>query len=200
MNTPRITYALKKITVGFIVSFYWVLTTQKLTLFTYILDGGVAFLPATASMSLFSFAYQRPHKSSLRGVWATPSWVQLRYSRTTARISFLPNRPNGPAIFARSAGTYAKVMSFDFFNHTTTIALPSGRIRRFSLYAVAAVGPVAFSEKKRLRDTRAGTNRKLGKKVLTRGVAKNPIDHPHGGRTKAIRYPRTPWGKTTKFK
>jgi large subunit ribosomal protein L2 len=33
-----------------------------------------------------------------------------------------------------------------------------------------------------------------------RGVAMNPVDHPHGGRTKAIRYQRTPWGKTTKYK
>ena len=40
----------------------------------------------------------------------------------------------------------------------------------------------------------------LGKKPKVRGVAKNPTDHPHGGRTKAIKYPRTPWGKTTKFK
>jgi large subunit ribosomal protein L2 len=35
---------------------------------------------------------------------------------------------------------------------------------------------------------------------LSRGVAKNPVDHPHGGRNKAIKYQRTPWGKTTKYK
>lgn len=113
---------------------------------------------------------------------------------------FYPTAQMGQLFLPVARGPTLRLCRSTFFNHTTTIALPSGRIRRFSLYAVAAVGPVAFSEKKRLRDTRAGTNRKFGKKVLTRGVAKNPIDHPHGGRTKAIRYPRTPWGKTTKFK
>jgi len=42
--------------------------------------------------------------------------------------------------------------------------------------------------------------RTLGKAPRSRGVAKNPVDHPHGGRSKSIKYPRTPWGKTTKYK
>jgi large subunit ribosomal protein L2 len=40
----------------------------------------------------------------------------------------------------------------------------------------------------------------LGKKSIVRGVAMNPVDHPHGGRAKSIKYPRTPWGLTTKYK
>jgi large subunit ribosomal protein L2 len=47
---------------------------------------------------------------------------------------------------------------------------------------------------------KAGYWRSFGLKSLVRGVAMNPVDHPHGGRTKSVKYPRTPWGKTTKFK
>ena len=47
---------------------------------------------------------------------------------------------------------------------------------------------------------KAGYWRSFGIKSLVRGVAMNPVDHPHGGRTKSIKYPQTPWGKTTKFK
>lgn len=46
----------------------------------------------------------------------------------------------------------------------------------------------------------AGRARLLGFKPTVRGVAKNPVDHPHGGTTKSIKFPRTPWGFATKKK
>jgi large subunit ribosomal protein L2 len=51
-----------------------------------------------------------------------------------------------------------------------------------------------------LTNTRSGYWRNFGLKPHVRGVARNPVDHPHGGRAKSIKYPRTPWGKTTKYK
>jgi large subunit ribosomal protein L2 len=47
---------------------------------------------------------------------------------------------------------------------------------------------------------KAGFWRSFGHKPIVRGVAMNPVDHPHGGRTKAIKHQRTPWGLTTKYK
>jgi large subunit ribosomal protein L2 len=70
----------------------------------------------------------------------------------------------------------------------------------FSIYSLAAFGAVSLSDKKHTTNTKAGHLKVYGKKSIVRGVAMNPVDHPHGGRTKSIRYPRTPWGKTTKFK
>jgi large subunit ribosomal protein L2 len=55
-------------------------------------------------------------------------------------------------------------------------------------------------ENKRYKNTKSGYWRSFGCKPIVRGVAMNPVDHPHGGRTSTIKYPRTPWGKTTKFK
>jgi large subunit ribosomal protein L2 len=62
------------------------------------------------------------------------------------------------------------------------------------------LGRLALEEKVNYLNGKAGYWRSFGNKPLVRGVAMNPVDHPHGGRTKAVKYPRTPWGKTTKFK
>jgi large subunit ribosomal protein L2 len=53
---------------------------------------------------------------------------------------------------------------------------------------------------KKSANGKAGYWRSFGLKSIVRGVAMNPVDHPHGGRTKAVKYPRTPWGHTTKYK
>jgi large subunit ribosomal protein L2 len=62
------------------------------------------------------------------------------------------------------------------------------------------LGSLALHDNKNFLNGKAGYWRNFGVKPLVRGVAMNPVDHPHGGRTKSIKYPRTPWGKTTKFK
>jgi large subunit ribosomal protein L2 len=59
---------------------------------------------------------------------------------------------------------------------------------------------VALPEAKRFSNSKAGYWRLFGNKPTVRGVAMNAVDHPHGGRTKSIKHPLTPWGKTTKKK
>lgn len=70
--------------------------------------------------------------------------------------------------------------------------LPSGVKKVFSTYAIASLGSVALPNQKKCKVNKAGFFSNLGKKSKVRGVAKNPVDHPHGGRNKAIRYQRTP--------
>ena len=53
-------------------------------------------------------------------------------------------------------------------------------------------------ENKLALNNKAGYYSRYGKKPINRGVARNPVDHPHGGRAKSVKYQRTPWGKTTK--
>ncbi len=62
------------------------------------------------------------------------------------------------------------------------------------------LGRISLFEHSNCLNGKAGYWRSFGVKSLVRGVAMNPVDHPNGGRTKAIKYPRTPWGKTTKYK
>src|SRR3546814_1533173 len=66
---------------------------------------------------------------------------------------------------------------------------------------MGTVGAVSNPNNQNTNLGKAGRNRWLGKRPLTRGVAKNPVDHPHGGgegRTSGGRHPVTPWGKPTK--
>ena len=67
----------------------------------------------------------------------------------------------------------------------------------------ATIGAVSNPDQQNINIGKAGRNRWLGKKPSVRGVAMNPIDHPHGGgegRTSGGRHPVTPWGKPTKGK
>lgn len=80
----------------------------------------------------------------------------------------------------------------DTRTNTAVIKLPSGVKKVFSIYSLASLGQVFTNDKKLLKNNKAGYYSNLGHKPKVRGVAMNPVDHPHGGRTKAIRYPRTP--------
>ena len=110
------------------------------------------------------------------------------------------NIPGRGALFARSAGTFCQVLQ-----HTSTkylrLRLPSGSQRLVPLSAKATLGIVA-NENHILRTIgKAGRSRWLNKRPSVRGVAMNPVDHPHGGgqgKTKGGRPSVTPWSRPTK--
>lgn len=142
--------------------------------------------------NLFNYLQQQPLTPGMRLLTDRPVWTQLRFLRVTNKVSFLALAPHKPATLVRSAGTAARILHFDWAAHTVSLALPSGYVKNLSVYTLVTSRPVAFAEKKLMANTKAGANLARGRKSITRGVAKNPVDHPHGGRTKAIRYPRTP--------
>ncbi len=100
---------------------------------------------------------------------------------------------------ARSAGTYAQIVGRD--QGYVTVRLNSGEQRLVHGQCYATVGAVSNPDHMNISIGKAGRNRWLGKRPHNRGVAMNPIDHPHGGgegRTSGGRHPVTPWGKPTK--
>lgn len=102
---------------------------------------------------------------------------------------------------ARSAGTYAQLVGRD--RAYAIIRLGSGEQRLIRGECMATVGAVSNPDKSNTKLAKAGRNRWLGKRPSVRGVAMNPVDHPHGGgegRTSGGRHPVTPWGKPTKGK
>jgi large subunit ribosomal protein L2 len=81
------------------------------------------------------------------------------------------------------------------------VRLNSGEQRYVRSDCMATVGAVSNPDNGNQTLAKAGRTRWMGKRPLTRGVAKNPVDHPHGGgegRTSGGRHPVTPWGKPTK--
>jgi large subunit ribosomal protein L2 len=108
-------------------------------------------------------------------------------------------KPGKGGQIARSAGTYAQLIGKD--QGYAQLRLSSGELRAVRAECVATVGAVSNPDQQNIKLGKAGRNRWLGKRPAVRGVAMNPVDHPHGGgegRTSGGRHPVTPWGKPTK--
>src|SRR3954465_8017262 len=100
---------------------------------------------------------------------------------------------------SRSAGTYAQLVGKDA--GYAQIKLNSGELRPVPGECLATVGAVSNPDNQNIVIGKAGRQRWLGRRPVVRGVAMNPVDHPHGGgegRTSGGRHPVTPWGKGTK--
>ena len=110
-------------------------------------------------------------------------------------------KPGKGGQIARSAGTYAQLVGRD--QGMAILRLNSGEQRVVHGSCMATVGAVSNPDHGNINLGKAGRKRWLGKRPHNRGVAMNPVDHPHGGgegRTSGGRHPVTPWGKPTKGK
>ncbi|MDJ0948219.1 MAG: 50S ribosomal protein L2 [Alphaproteobacteria bacterium] len=110
-------------------------------------------------------------------------------------------KPEKGGQLARAAGTYAQLVGRD--QGYALLKVSSGEMRMVHGDCMATIGAVSNPDKQNIKLGKAGRKRWLGKRPSVRGVAMNPIDHPHGGgegRTSGGRHPVTPWGKPTKGK
>jgi large subunit ribosomal protein L2 len=107
--------------------------------------------------------------------------------------------PGKGAQMARSAGTSAQILAIE--GRYVTLRLRSGEVRRVLSECRATIGSVSNSEHSLRSIGKAGAKRWMGIRPTVRGVAMNPVDHPHGGgegKTSGGRHPVTPWGVPTK--
>lgn len=103
------------------------------------------------------------------------------------------------AQLVRSAGTFAQLMAKE--GKYAQVKLPSGEVRMVLQECMATIGQVGNIDHENINIGKAGRSRWLGRRPKVRGVAMNPVDHPHGGgegRTSGGRHPVTPWGIPTK--
>jgi len=108
-------------------------------------------------------------------------------------------KPGKGGQIGRSAGAEIQVMAKE--GNFATLRLPSGERRLVLISCYATIGQVGNLEHENVVVGKAGRTRWLGKRPKVRGVAMNPIDHPHGGgegRATGGRHPVTPWGQPTK--
>ena len=104
----------------------------------------------------------------------------------------------GGGKLARAAGSYAQVAGRD--QGLAILRLNSGEQRLVNGGCMATIGAVSNPDHANISIGKAGRNRWLGWRSEVRGIAKNPVDHPNGGRTKGGKHWATPWGKPTKGK
>ncbi|MEN9873358.1 MAG: ribosomal protein [Pseudomonadota bacterium] len=108
-------------------------------------------------------------------------------------------KPLKGAQIARSAGCYVQLVGRDA--GYAQIRLSSGELRLVPDGCIATIGAVSNPDNMNENSGKAGRSRWLGIRPSVRGVAMNPVDHPHGGgegRTSGGRHPVTPWGKKTR--
>jgi large subunit ribosomal protein L2 len=122
--------------------------------------------------------------------------LALRYIPVGTIVHNVEIKPGGGAKLARSAGASVQLVAKE--GDFATLRLPSTEMRRVPIDCRATVGEVGNAEHELIKVGKAGRNRWKGVRPQTRGVAMNPVDHPHGGgegKTSGGRHPVSPWGK-----
>jgi large subunit ribosomal protein L2 len=107
-------------------------------------------------------------------------------------------RPGEGGKLVRSAGVSAQLMAKE--DQYSQVRMPSGEVRRIHINCRATIGQLGNVEHENQVIGKAGRSRHLGKRPSVRGIAMNPVDHPHGGgeaRSTSGRPPTTPWGVMT---
>ena len=125
--------------------------------------------------------------------------LPIRNIPVGTQIHCVEMKPGKGAQIARSAGTSSQLVARE--GAYATLRLRSGEMRKIHVDCRAAIGEVSNSEHNLRSLGKAGATRWRGVRPTVRGVAMNPVDHPHGGgegRTSGGRHPCSPWGVPTK--
>jgi len=198
-----INYSFRSRYLNFIAGFYFIPFKNKIMSLIYLSSGVVQYVPTTINHRLFLISKFYAHVSRkisyyIRNTILTPNTViyqnfyiikQLPKNKPISLIEILPHQG---VQYIRSSGSSGFITKMDSRTNISLVTLPSGIKKMASIYSIGSVGNVALTEKKKFKNNKAGFSVTHGKKPKVRGVAMNPVDHPHGGRTKAIRYQRTP--------
>ena len=125
--------------------------------------------------------------------------LQLKDIPTGMDIHNVEIQPGSGGKIARAAGSSVTISGID--GNYSIIKMVSGEIRKIDSRAMATIGVLSNPDKKNIKIGKAGRSRWLGKRPHTRGVVKNPVDHPHGGgegKSAGGRHPVSPKGQSAK--
>ena len=164
-----------------------------ITLLNYV-DGEKRYILAPVSLEIGTLV-ESGDNAEIRVGNALP----LRRIPLGAIIHNLELMPGRGGKVARSAGTSAKLIGKE--GNRAHVRMPSGEVRIFNLECRATIGEVGNPDHKNIKHGKAGRIRHLGWKPHVRGVAMNPVDHPHGGgegRARVGRPQVSPTGKLAK--
>jgi large subunit ribosomal protein L2 len=156
-------------------------------------DGAKSYILAPAGIAIGDLVESGPG-ADIRAGNALP----LRNIPTGTVVHNVELNPGQGGRLGRAAGTAIQVVARE--GDRVTLRLPSSEMRLVQAACRATVGTLSNSEHQNVELGKAGRNRHKGRRPQTRGVAMNPVDHPHGGGEAHHTpggHPRTPWGKPT---
>ena len=161
----------------------------RIALLHYV-DGEKRYILAPKDLEVGTFVESGP-KADIKVGNALP----MRFIPVGTVIHNIELKPGAGAKMARGAGAAVQLVAKE--GAFATVRLPSTEMRRVPIDCRATVGEVGNSEFGLIKIGKAGRNRWMGKRPHVRGVAMNPVDHPHGGgegKTSGGRHPVSPWG------
>ncbi len=164
--------------------------TCRIALLHY-LDGEKRYILAPRGVNVGD-TLQNGQGSEIRSGNALP----MRYIPVGTTVHNVELKPGQGGRLARSAGASVQLVAKE--GDFATLRLPSTEMRRVPIDCRATIGEVGNAEHELIKIGKAGRNRWKGVRPQTRGVAMNPVDHPHGGgegKTSGGRHPVSPWGK-----
>ena len=167
--------------------------TTRIALIFYA-DGEKSYILAPHGLSVGDMVQSGPDAEISLG-----NALPLTNIPTGTVVHNLELTPGRGGQLVRGAGTGAQVLSRE--GEYVLIRLPSGQMRRVLLRCRASIGQLSNPDHKNESLGKAGASRHMGRRPKVRGVAKNPVDHPHGGGEGrspiGMPGPKTPWGKPT---
>ncbi len=167
--------------------------SARIALLNYV-DGEKRYILAPVGLKVDQMLVSGPEADILVG-----NALPLKNIPLGTQIHNIELRPGKGGQMARSAGSFAQLVAKEA--GMAQLRLPSGEIRRVPVECMATVGQVGNTEHENVSLGKAGRSRWKGIRPTVRGVAMNPVDHPHGGgegRTSGGRNPVTPWGQPTR--
>nr|Q5DUX7.1 RecName: Full=Large ribosomal subunit protein uL2m; AltName: Full=60S ribosomal protein L2, hydrogenosomal [Nyctotherus ovalis]CAI38861.1 ribosomal protein L2 [Nyctotherus ovalis] len=190
----------------FLYAFWYIRDPRsyRLSGISFSTDGGIQTLPVTRRFHLMRLYLAADFKEfftlDLRWVNSIRYIENIQKIRSFTLVSYVPNILNGRPLFARARGSACLVRYRNKLQHLGLIwvKLPSGKYRRVSNGNSVLLGKIAPKLRSELGNTRAGYWVNRGIKPQVRGIVKNPVDHPNGGRARSIARHRSPWGWFTK--
>lgn len=169
--------------------------SANIALVTYT-DGEKRYILAPRNLSVGDEVVSSAHADIQPG-----NCLRLKYIPLGTQFHNIELRPGKGGQIVRSAGMGAQLLAKE--GKYATVRLPSGEMRKILMECRATIGVVGNSEHSNQSSGKAGRTRWQGRRPKVRGVAMNPVDHPHGGgegRSSGGRHPCTPWGVHTKGK
>jgi len=201
ISYPQINKNLRNLSLVFILGFYINTLNHKMYSLCTTSSGEVFYNLTTPSQSLFKvlkrysilgFIHNQGYDYLSDFIKLPQLFFTLCKLPKYKLINSLEIYPPKGVQYSTAPGSKSFITKVNIKMNFVLIKLPSGVHKIFSTFSTGCLGQTSISFKKLKTQANAGFFVKKGEKVLTRGVAKNPVDHPHGGRNKAIRYQRTP--------
>jgi hypothetical protein len=161
-------------------------------------DGLFLLLPKLEFQALFTFYRLKSDQKVTKFFSSLVNYIILVQKRVL--VCYIEGANTFIAAFVKAPGSIARIRNQNTRLKSVLVDLPSNARKYFLFSSLCLIGTPHSCLTTRTWSTKSGYYRKFGVNTLSRGVARNPVDHPNGGRTKALRCPKTPWGLVAKKK